>query len=239
MFDILARDFKTSPLWQKIFLLALLAVLFFHLFIRSGLGFFSKKISQIDQRRDLLFRQVQRSRYLLSDQKVIEQNYTRAESRLLKTVWSETDIKKLMRQALSRQAQRTLSLDFSPQPLKTFPKFFLGSARIQAIVPFAKLYPLLSEWQRMPYVQITSIDYQANYLNLTLEYLYKKEGAINAPANTVVSNKQIRRGQKAPLLGEYKLQGFITTQLTQAIISNKLYSVGSKCGKYIMARDAK
>lgn len=67
----LRKEFKVAPLWEKAVLVALGAVIFYFLLMRPGLVFTEAKLSALDNRRDIAFKQVQAARYLIADEKII------------------------------------------------------------------------------------------------------------------------------------------------------------------------
>jgi hypothetical protein len=235
MFDILTRDFKNAPLWQKILLLILLGFLFYHLFIKSGIDLFGKKIRQFEQQRNVLSRQLQTMQYLVADKNVIEKNYEKETRLFLINLVTRSAAEDVLRRTFKKGATNVLRNEFTAQPEKDFGSFCRSTARFQALVLPRNLAQLLSQVDSLPGVDIKSIDYQNKILNIELWIFYRKSPA---PWPATKTNK-VKAGKKnvvvlpSEITKKYLLQGFyVNNSSKQVIINDHLFGIGGKCGKY-------
>lgn len=234
MFELIAKDFKNAPLWQKIVLLVLLGILFFHIFVRSGLVLFSKKIDQLDRQRDFLFKKMQTLNYLLEDEKVIRKNYKLTEQAVLGKLINEKEMKTVLYRIIVLRCQKILSLEFIKEPEQTYQYFDQKTLRVKAVLQPGKVAELISVFDQLPYLELKNIDYQNGLINFELKYFCRKNlsGSSNTGAQKLLNTEKPKiRKNYLPATGV--LQGFYTQHnKTQAIINSKLYSIGGKCGKY-------
>lgn len=235
MFDILTRDFKNAPLWQKILLLILLSFLFYHLFIKSGIDLFGKKINQLERQRDVLARQLQTMQYLVADKNIIEKNYEKETKLFLQSLATRSVAENALRRTFKKGAANVLRNEFTAQPEKDFGSFCRNTARFQALVLPQNLAQLLSQIDSLPGVDLKSIDYQNKILNIELWIFYRKTRApsIETKTNKLNIGKKNTAGLPSEMTKKYLLQGFyVNNSIKQVIINDRLFGIGGKCGKY-------
>lgn len=233
MFDILSKDFKSAPFWQKVILIVLLGILFFHIFVRSGVTLFSQKLHKLETEREALTKQLQMMQYLIADQKVIEKNQERESKLLAAKLLAQSEVESAIRKTFAGLSRKVISGEFAAVPDRVYLLFSRSTCRFQAVVLPQNLTKILAALDQLPGVDIKSIDYQNSILNIELWYFYRKGGAAK---NNSVSSKNVsatKRQKKQVQPGQNLVQGFYTNQqVRQTIINGRLFRVGDKCGKY-------
>ncbi len=225
MLDLLIKEFKTAPQWQKILLILLLGVLSFHFFIYTGFVAFEKKIESQEIKRDLLFRQLQSEHYILEDAKVISANYKKTTAQLTDKLSAKSELELTLKQLIKKYSRKVIEYQYINPEKIDYGEFIQETIQLKLSRPdFIVLFRAISE---LPFVNIKKAEYVTEVLTLRLEFLTKK--GLSNSRKTVIFPKQNPARTEQTLA----IQGFYAKgNLTKVIINNKVYNTGDKVGRF-------
>ncbi|MDR2431902.1 MAG: hypothetical protein LBD99_06620 [Candidatus Margulisbacteria bacterium] len=169
----LREEFAAAPLWQKIVLPGLAALLVFYFTLYPLFSFSARRLAALEKRRAVLSAELRLARSLIEDEKVLLAKYNELKRALAAELSPRQTIAGLVQNALGKNAVRVYELTDS------YASDYGGAVaeltvRISARVLARDLQPLLDGLLAPAYSRAEQLNYQDNVLTAEFCYLVKE-----------------------------------------------------------------
>ena len=228
----LLGECKQSPLWQKVFLVILLAVLVNQFLVVGFLKFSHNQLNDLDQERDQLFRQLQEAKFLLEDKEIIKDNYLAALNFFTRQIYTRRVFGAKLAGLLKKYTTKTYLYEYQ----KDLERNYLGikeqQLTLKVRIRTSNLIPFVNALLTLKGVELKELDYGDNILSIKLKVFQNHSFSIKKGA---IPNKRTRISHKRNRVPKQliPLKGFFADGLEKkAFIGNGLYGIGDKYGKY-------
>lgn len=173
LLEHLKEEFISAPLWQKVVLLALLAVLVFYFTLFPLFHFSFQYIRTLESRRDSVSGRLRYARNLMQDEQVLIKSYNDLKQKLARELSTKNTLQDLVRPALDKNAVRVYELTWGQQWQKDYNGLAIIEVNINARVLEKDIQALLDELLAPAYSRAESLNYLDNVLTAKIHYLVR------------------------------------------------------------------
>jgi len=231
-FSRLNHEYRAAPLWQKLLLLALVAVLFFFVVIRPSFLVYLKQVRILEIERNELVHQLQANKMLVRDIMAIEKNARTVQETRSMQVWTLPQLKNVLARTIRQHTALVFQCDYNFQQSIDYGVVSAIPVMIKLNVLPAQAEPLLTDLLNIGFGQVRQIDYVNQVMTLDILYVYTNKKA----GRQLIQKKPVAK--RTVLAQVYpRIQGFFTSGKNLGVIcNNRVYRVGERCGKYTILK---
>lgn len=226
----LKHDYRFAPLWQKLFLVLLLSLIFFFLVLRPLFLVSLQEIRILENERNRIDSLIQANKILIHDVSAINKNAQLVQENLRHKVLTLPQLKDTLTKTLRRHTVLVFQCDILDAQKLDYGMLAAVPVNIKVNVPTSRVDLLLRDVLSIGFGQIRSVEYAGQVLTMDLLYVYTK-------TPVAVRTVQQRNGKRQAVFVPRtpQLQGFISSGTRVGVIcNNQVYYSGDRCGEYVI-----
>jgi hypothetical protein len=216
------QEFRKAPVWQRVLLLVLLGFLLYYVLIIPSFRVTRVFLRELDEQRDVLFRQVQQAQYIIEDEPAITRNYQIAREQAAQKIYQRAGVQQLLTRQIKSLSPRAV-IEFPESKQEDVDGLAWITLQAKAKLSSQELRQLFDSLLLVPTLRVQYVDYKDK--QLIIEATVLTNTGIRVTRG--IRAEQSLSKSTAPSQPIFKLNGFFTKAgESKALIDGRLFAVG-------------